>query len=198
MCRPRWCPEGFGESDGLWYCKVNLQSTLSIPISSAPSPAPLSVRGAMDVKALSYEGFSGVAVGWRMEQHGSVGTGVRVARMGQRGSIPAGAEGPRGNLWAGTAFPGVLTTEKRERVWTKASITGISVHSRALFWWRSLWKLFSPAVLRPKWDCASNPYPPRATPSGLYGALWPEKTHNTQDMCHSVHRATNIHFTNPE
>lgn len=34
------------------------------------------------------------------------------ARMGQRGSIPAGAEGPRGNLWAGMAFPEVLTMEK--------------------------------------------------------------------------------------
>ncbi len=37
------------------------------------------------------------------------------ARMGQRWSIPAGVEGPRCNLWAGMAFPEVLTTEKESK-----------------------------------------------------------------------------------
>ncbi len=65
----------------------------SIPFPAHP-PLLRSQLVGMDVKALSYEGFSGVAVGWRMEQHGSVGTGVRVQGWASVGVSRLGQKGP--------------------------------------------------------------------------------------------------------
>lgn len=69
----------------------------------------------VNVQALSYEGFGGVAVwggGGAAWQCGGRGRG---AGPGRRGGIPAGAGGPRGNPWAGTAFPEALTVEEERK-----------------------------------------------------------------------------------
>lgn len=64
------------------------------PIFSTPSLLRSQLVG-MYVKALSYEGFSRVAVGWRMKQHGSVGAGVRVQGWTSVGVSRLGQKGPR-------------------------------------------------------------------------------------------------------
>lgn len=48
----------------------------------------------VNVQALSYEGFGGVAVGGWVEQHGSVGAGVGVQGRAGVGVSRLGQEGP--------------------------------------------------------------------------------------------------------
>lgn len=108
-----------GDAPKVW-CKVNLQCTLPSHFQHTLS-APLSVSGHVCQGLVLWgvqQGGCGVAdeAAW---QCGGRGTG---ARMDQRGSIPVGAEGPQGNLWAGTTFPEVLKWRKREREFMKAII----------------------------------------------------------------------------
>ncbi len=79
-----------------WWAVVLQSQFTKYPSIPFPAHPPLlrSQLVGMDVKALSYEGFSGVAVGWRMEQHGSVGTGVRVQGWASVGVSRLGQKGP--------------------------------------------------------------------------------------------------------
>lgn len=80
-----------GDALKVW-CGTAKSMYPSVPFSAHP-PLLRSRLVGVNVKALSYEGFGGVAVGRWMEQHGSVGAGVGVqgwtsvgvSRLGQKG-----------------------------------------------------------------------------------------------------------------